>query len=279
MRAALWLGAVLVPLAAGWVWVRHTDLIKQQSAATIWLTSEHVKAWVYGTWSQRVDPNQWLSIWRRLDYRPLLGLGLLWAVARLPGKSAGFVLAMLAGAVTTTALFFNLYAEHDYYSMAWSPAIALLAGLGLYVVCFRVVRRPWLQSLLLMAAVVAMGGKDLLRLSPESRYPVTAVGEFLAQASDPSERLVIEDYDWNPEVLYYSRRRGLMWDPKFAHGPTRQGLLDALAKDHFTMVASHGRSSELLYLWEHSDFLGTVEGFQVYRVSGFRGESGTLVAN
>jgi hypothetical protein len=282
VRTALACGvAAIVPLAAGQAWVAHTDRIKAASPATACMTSERLRTWNYGTVAERTNPMNWFRVAARLEFPFLVTVGLAWAATRLRPRPRGFAWSMAIGGALAVVLFLNLYRRHDYYLMACTPAIAVAAGLGLFVICFRIVRRPMTQWCLLGTLLLLMVGKGAAQFVQDEKYirsglpygrpfdPVT-VGAYLQSVTAPDERVVIEGVSFSPELLYYGRRKGLMWDPLPAGEWTdaeRIAVADLLHRDKFTIALAPGGKPETLRCWKRHQLLGVVEGFHVYRVS------------
>lgn len=268
-RTALALAAgALIPLAAAQLWVAHTDRVKAATPAAAPMTSGRLTAWVYGPLSQRATPATWGRIAWRLDYPYLMAAGLLWAAARLRRPERGFVLSMILGAVLTVAVFFNLHYIHSYYQMACTPAVAVASGLGLYVVAFRIVRRPALQWGLLGVLLVPMVARGHYTLTHPTKvqYDPAAVGAYLRSVTEPGEWVVIEGADWNPDVLFHARRKGLMWVPRFYTDAERAAVLEGLGRGNYTTLLSRDGPPTLLDRWKRHREVGTVEGFRVYKV-------------
>src|SRR5262249_7092593 len=64
-RALAWLTLVVVPLAAGVLWTRFADGLKEQNPFARHLTSAGLWQWNFGTWEQRTDWETWGRVfWR-----------------------------------------------------------------------------------------------------------------------------------------------------------------------------------------------------------------------
>jgi hypothetical protein len=278
VRTALTCAAcALIPLAVGQAWIAHTDHIKAASPATACMTSARLSEWTLGTLAERGKPMEWARIVERIEFPYLLAAGLAWATTRLRPLGRGFVWCMALSAALTVMVFLNLYTRHDYYLMACMPAVATAAGIGLFVICFRIIRRPGAQWGVLGLLLLIMAGKgygqfvqDAKYIASDRPFDCVALGAYIRSVTAPDERLVVEGASWTPEVMYYARRKGIMWNPV----PTgiwtdaeRSAVAELFHQDKFTTVLAAGGAPESLRYWKHRQFLGVVEGFHFYKVS------------
>ncbi|MFV0493655.1 hypothetical protein [Mycobacterium sp.] len=143
-----------VAVAVAMAWVRYGDSVKIQNPSTVFLTSENLRQWNFGTLGQR-------SHWA--EYEPVLTrisdeiVGLSSVPPPLPlaifGLLAFVVFGILAAptwverirragwlgvAASAPMLFFNLYQVHSYYLIAVFPAIVAVIGLGIVEVARRI---------------------------------------------------------------------------------------------------------------------------------------------
>ena len=109
-RRAWTAALVVVPLAAAYLWTRHADEIKAASPPTAFLTSSRLQEWNFGTLDQRLDPDAWLVVLKRLpSVVGLLGVFLVvaaFATWRSPQRR--FWLGMWVTAIGPFLVFTNL---------------------------------------------------------------------------------------------------------------------------------------------------------------------------
>lgn len=219
-RTAGLLVCVGLALVAGVAWTAYADAIKAASPFTARLTSAALFSWNFGTIAQRLDPVEWNQIASNLG-AIVLGIGWLPLLAFAPRTAAttGRSLTALGAAgvaVMPPLVFFNLYAEHDYYAVATAPAWAFLLGLG----GARLFERWPRQAVPVVALAIAVS------LVPSFPYwatiyrgPRPDAFAFLDQAAElkanstPDELAVVIGDDWIPTALYYADRRGLAAPP------------------------------------------------------------------
>jgi hypothetical protein len=217
------LGMAATPLAIGAAWTQYSDLVKGATAATAGLTSAGTVEWIFGSLAQRLEPATWASIGASLVI--LAGLAVVpicvvvvsGRVRAEPAWGALVVVAVLPPLVLT-----NLYAEHDYYAMAVSPAIAVIIG-G----CLALLWRDGLRGRLVAGELVAIAIGALVVTSgywtamfgpavdPERVLPNAAV---IAGATQPEDLVVIIGREWNPALFYYADRRGVGLPPEAQPG-------------------------------------------------------------
>ena len=214
---------VVVPVAAAVLWTWHADEIKRSNPATWFLTSQALQTWNFGTVAQRLDPNTWRIVASRA-VRTLVGLPFLvllpFAVAeaaRSPQRLCWVAIGLAA--VLPIGVFFNLYVVHDYYLAAISPAIAAVLAIGMAKVWEHASAARY-RSLLIVAALGAAAMTAVQtrhywtliydRVSEDDPYVALPLARELAASSQPSDLVVVAGRDWSPDVLYHSRRTGLM---------------------------------------------------------------------
>lgn len=211
--------AVAVPLLAAVLWTRHADAIKAASPVTEPLTGWNLRRWNFGWTRQRLDPDVWWVILKRVGPN-LIGLfGLLLvpaAVAAWRSPQRSFWLAVAGAAVLPVLVFMNLYFVHDYYLVGVSPAIAALVGLGAGWVWSVGRRRSLVVALPLVALFLVWGTLELgrgywLRIHGGDDDPqVMPLASEIRAHTRASDLVAIVGLDWSPAVLYYAHRRGQM---------------------------------------------------------------------
>jgi len=247
---------VVVPLAVTAWWVRYSDHIKAENLQGKHLTSSALETWNYGTLAQRLDQGSYTTIFDRID--PYITGGVIWGglmlVALVLARRRALWIGIAVTVVAPIATFFNLYVVHEYYLCAVTPGIAMLLGVGLV----SLVSRAGATGAHLVAAtagtLIVWGlttlwlthpywGLAYSHLTPANNETL-ATAASLAERSAPSDLVVMDGYDWSPEILYYARRRGTMlrWpDP---------AVLQSVAPSYRVMVAADPLHGNLQLLRE-----------------------------
>ena len=258
---------LVLPVLAGWGYTKYGDKIKEQSPYTAWLSSAHpyMKAWNYGTCSQRLNLANWGVIVRRarVVVMPSLSIALAVGLFCLPFRVRGFrrlsggnfwmgcslALAPLAAIL----LFFNLYWVHTYYFLACAPLLALLAGTALFM-AFELIRKVYFKLLFVLLLV----GLWLQDLSPRMAQELYWSGKsqrvgFLSEAAkliakdDPV--IVFSRNDFNSFVPYYLKRRAFMAMFHDGRADIRPLLnTDYFKKNGFRWLLVEGGDSDTLKL-------------------------------
>jgi hypothetical protein len=207
---------LVVPITAatiGLLWTAFTDGIKGSIPATSSLTSAALHDWLFGTITQRLDPETWfvVAIWATA----LFGLVILLrpAVVRESRLGRWSAATMVLGPV----VFTNVYVIHDYYWMAVAPAAAILSGLVAASVLNTSSRNlRWLRMVAVIGSLAVaflvypraarmfenVDESDTLRLAAQIRSDTL-----------PTDLVAIRGRAWSPGLLYYADRRGFMeWD-------------------------------------------------------------------
>jgi len=285
----LWLMALAIPLFVGQAWVWHADAIKSQfpMGRVLVSTAPLLTQWNYGTLAQRAHLANWGVIFGRISLY-IFTLGFIaapvLAVARIPfidRREAIFVLSMVGGVLLPICLFFNLYLIHDYYLSAVSAAACTLLGLGLHQLWlmlskwaqWRATQRAWILALM----IVFLGGQypgavraaDYLRPSFTIRYdhPICQMGDILDRTTPADEVVILTGFgDWDPSILYYAKRRGLLvWK--------REPALETIRLSRFpsATVLCAVPDPELLDMWAHRQLIEQGSSMQVWHVWDYRG--------
>jgi hypothetical protein len=218
-RRAWTAALVFVPLAAAFLWTRHADAIKAASPPTAFLTSARLQEWNFGTLDQRLDPDAWLVVLKRLpSVVGLLGIFLVvaaFATWRSPQRR--FWIGMWLAAIGPFLVFTNLYFQHDYYLAAVSPAFAALIGLGVGFALTPLARRPLalvsasLVLLLLVYGSLELGRGYWLRIHGADDDPqVLPLARELESLTRAGDLVAYSGLAWSPAVPYYADRWGHM---------------------------------------------------------------------
>ena len=114
-------------------------------------------------------------------------------------------------------VFTNLYAAHDYYLAAITPAIAALIGLAVGYAWRRLPRPALMIGLTIVVALhLGTSAHELKRsywalaFAHDPEAWTRSVAEDVASHTSSSDRVGVVGLDWSPAVLYYANRWGLM---------------------------------------------------------------------
>ena len=230
--------AILAHLPA-YAWTRWADHEKESSPMTEWLSSANLKEWNFGTLRQRIFYFDWQRTLGNIFFPSVAG-GTLIAVGLIIlavsfGKHRRASFGLLIVFISGPALFTNLYFVHDYYWTAVLPAFLFVLAAGL-----EVLPSPWIrnsensikQSIVFRASIAVaivvaswftpygMRHFDVFAKEGSVSYSDDAVAiavEAITSNTKPADKIIIIGADWNPQILYFSDRKGLMipngWDP------------------------------------------------------------------
>ncbi len=219
------IGAVgpLVGFAAALAWTVYADGVKRAEPLTGFLTSSALRGWNFGTLSQRLDADGYLTILERIAGEiagPFL-VGLLVALAAAVFQSrfddrlrtAGWI----AVAVSGPLVFFNLYVVHSYYLIAVYPAIVAAMAVGAVWLYRLLPVATWRKNVLAGLATLLLFGGTVLSDAGHadvgqwlSGNPRPALSSLLLDQTRPGDLVVMVGCDWDPTFLYYGERAGLM---------------------------------------------------------------------
>lgn len=216
-RSRLWAQALLhaMPVVLALAWTHYADGVKERNQFGQFLTARALQEWNLGTLDQRLAPESWAAIGRRLGlmvgHLAIVGVslaGLL--VARRRWLEVGFCFAL---ALSGPLLFLNLHVVHEYYPYANGIYLVAAVGIALAALMERggVYRRCAFYLLTVVFAVSV--GRYLHYFYPKqslNRLQEVEVARAVRQVTRPQEVLVIVGCDWSPEIPFYSRRRAMM---------------------------------------------------------------------
>ena len=285
-RVATFIAAVIVPIAAAFLWNAYADSFKAQNAiAAQGLLTEAPQAWVwnFGTIEQRLRPHTWkVILWNRgLQYNAagIIGVALIAGVLVRPmwARLRILVAAALLLWITPVLIFTNLFYIHDYYQV--QLAVFLLFSLAIAIGEWlpRVVRQQWVIPVLV---VICAGWSlrqflvhELPRVTGDFNRNVVILAEAVRQRTPPDSPIVVYGMDWSSELPYYAQRRAIavppwfngrqaVWEEpeRFLGGvkpsaivicrgegmPSEEQVADRLAKDRSLMQAEAG-NCRILY--------------------------------
>ncbi|MFM8333618.1 MAG: hypothetical protein ACKN9T_18220, partial [Candidatus Methylumidiphilus sp.] len=232
--------AIFVALLA---WVRHTDALKSLIPIGAMLTSEHLRAWNFGTLSQRLDPYVWFRLGNNLAdiYFPfprtlawLKGLGCIFLAALFAYclKCCSSLRRMqVAGLLALFALpfliFFNLHRIHNYYQNANAVFLSLAMGVALIgaLETASPTRRVMLKTfywLVVLTFTMSSMWYFNFKSSHYSRYMDLA--SYLHQHTPINSVIVFSGQSWSPEIPYQAKRMALMLPDEFPSDVLESGL-------------------------------------------------------
>lgn len=220
------IAVILIPVVAAGIWTRYADAVKELTPTTAFLSSSAIATWNFGTLDQRLDGSQWIVIVRRVT-SILVGLpGMLLTpmiVLLRRTRSFQFWLGMMLAALLPVLTFFNLFVVHDYYLAAISPAVAGVTGAAVGAVWARLPSRPLSRVVTVSAVafalvVLLLQGRTYWALAYAERDVAAYLPALdeVRELTSPRDLIVVDGYDWSPELFYYARRRGLMLSPLMA---------------------------------------------------------------
>jgi len=245
-----------VPFVVMYLWVRHTDLVKMQSSFSYIATSSSLATWNFGTLSAKLSANNWSVIMERIFYSIIPISLILMAVVSLviiknPRKLI-YCLVLFGLALIPMLVFFNLYLQHDYYLVAVLPFFSVIFSISL-ISLFRSVNgySKWIRLILWPCITILIGfpfltdkGIDInsqyLRHihSPEvlESHPQIKIGELIQKMTHSSDPVIITDFQWSSEVLFYAKRKGLMWT--LNNEKNMQRYANDLGKENYRLIVS-----------------------------------------
>ncbi|OBI89847.1 hypothetical protein A9X01_13505 [Mycobacterium asiaticum] len=217
-RVVVGLAAGPLPgMALGLAWARHADAIKEQNPLARYFTSGQLEDWNFGLLDQRLNPITYAPALIRigLEIAGPLFLGLVFAVFGIKWAPTRFERFRRAGWLATTMfaplVLLNLYFTHSYYLIAVYPALVAAVGIGIVAVARRVrsdtaVFAAAATGLVVIGSAVPLYNPMQWAMAP----PPDVNAQRVKAVTRPDDRIVMLGCDWDPTILYYADRQGLM---------------------------------------------------------------------
>jgi len=221
------------------LWTMWADHQKSMTFYTEWLTSEKLRTWNFGTLEQRFSYTDWHRTFDNIFFPSVLGSAFFAIVLLIVSISftkdrratAAFISLLFIGPFMYT----NLYFVHDYYWTAVLPALLLAVAPAFET--FRDFAQSFSRSkengdvtlgvLVALALIISSwfstyGARHFdVFVKPGSlsyngdEYQLAI--EEIQKLTPKEEKIIVIGNDWDPRLLYFSDRRGLMilddWDP------------------------------------------------------------------
>ena len=224
LRTKVLLFPCLLVLVTNLLWIQFADSVKAQNRFTALLTSQALAEWNYGTLQDRLDFTNSFKIVNTY-WGPIVGgiggLFLLTVIGIFLGDKK-FAYPVILSLISGPLFFMNLYAIHDYYSIAVFSSLVLLIAHG-YRAIFSLsaeifkTKRIYLSSFFLatlfLTSAASTYGKDYLyqKFVEPNSYP--ALATEINKHSSVTENVIYVGCDWSPFVPYYVDRTALMIPP------------------------------------------------------------------
>lgn len=207
---------LLISLSLAQAWALFSDQIRYNNPATRWLTQSELENWTYGTLDQRKVISNWQVIYDRVDSLivPNHFLVILLVLSVAFAKSRRIALSSIAPVLVTVSIFFNLYLVHDYYLIAISVFFAFVLG-SVTDSLTDFLKTHRFRTVKISLAILMILGYSLhsSRGYWESAYVQYSRSESeLALLSRPDQQAFVSWDGWNPLILYYANRKGMMLD-------------------------------------------------------------------
>jgi 4-amino-4-deoxy-L-arabinose transferase-like glycosyltransferase len=250
-----WLTLVLmavIPVLIGDLWTRHSDKIKSSSIFTQWLTSKALQNWNFGTWGLRANWDIWINYGSAAErfFLPfglivfaLLGILTATGIIKTPEEKTEtkiFIITIFASVLLVLIIFLNLY-RHQYYYIALSASMAILAGYGIvWLWEHRQKTRSIFTLILAIWAILFIIGnfedyetlRNMTISDSQKMEQLTTWGRKVQQYIAPDQWAVVVEYDWDPTYVYPLERKTMVVTPREIDKP----LCTLLADKRFTLV-------------------------------------------
>ena len=217
--------SAIPPILAGIWWVATADRIKRQSPDGLFLTSENLRDFNLGSWSDRIDFSVWESLIQNFSFA--LFPGWIFAILGLGGLAAAvmrkspMILIIFLWSIAVWLTFPGLYQIHDYYFYAM--ALIPLLAIGCFVREFGQGLPAQIMAPLVVLAVSGIQLNGYFEKYAPSQFLNSNGGErmelFIRDTFPADEAVVVLGESWSPSIAYYMERRCLMIRDPFTRDP------------------------------------------------------------
>lgn len=258
---------IIAPLLAGYAWAIYSDHVRSASPFTNFLATKAMHSWNYGTWEQKTDYGNWMQWLTYIHSYFLPNILIILPVAalawfyRYKERSRDFVASTIVASLMTIFVFFNLY-RHDYYYVAISAFMAVVAGFGAFSLYEYFLKgKPWLIALTMIAFCfpVMWGTGEIIKHEASlikiksDYYKCLPFYERLRGVTAPDHLVVSVQGDWIPILLNQSRRKGLIiFEGNYIRA--KPYLENMLKRNPFTTVIGDPndyKTKDILSYWKY----------------------------
>ncbi|MDI1320737.1 MAG: hypothetical protein PSW75_11185, partial [bacterium] len=207
--------ATVLPFAVTLWWMHFADATKALNPNAEFLLSASLNGFNFGFAGARLSGEIWHALWAvlrlNLVWPPVLAVCLV-ALAVFGRRWWGRAAICLGVYLGVQLLFPQLYAWHDYYSVA--SGVLLMAALSFGLLALMESRLPRTLVLLVITAVFAgqiwLYWSELYQTQRQVSPGGSGLTEALTSLTQPDEAIVVAGDDWSSIRPYYTRRRALM---------------------------------------------------------------------
>ena len=218
-------------------WNTIANRIKSENPFTGFLVSDAMNNWNFGSVRQRLLPNNYFVIFERID-NLIIGstfylIVIITVVALIKQIDLTFFNFYLFTSLFSVAIFFNLYLVHDYYLIAIYPAIiamlSIILGSGLELLLknqkYQIVTQLPVIFVVLLTYISPIGKGYLNDFRTDSGIPDAS--QFIQSQTEKNSKIIMLGCDWDPTLLYFADRKGLMLMPgRFSAEILNESLVD-----------------------------------------------------
>ena len=211
--------AFIIPVVIGLLWVRYTDLIKEQNFFGHYNTSKAITDWTYGTLQKRLNFSLYKKVfWDRVLLKNaagifgilLIAITLFWGERRIKV----IVATCLCLFVLPILIFTNLHFVHDYYQV--SIALFLIGALAVSAVILppRLNGKHFITPILTVLLITSnlyffsQGyAKKIQQTFDIYSTETLAVADVINRYTSKDSGIVVFGLGWTSRVGFYSERK------------------------------------------------------------------------
>ena len=221
------LAAFIVPVTMMVLWQRHANFVNEMYFNTydypfkelysVVVVKVHpFNEWYFGTIAQRLDPQNYLIILKRIS-RDIFSVGgiiffIFGILAVLKKKAGAFFFIWLFSALCSIMIFFNLNVMHDFYQLPLAPILSIYCGAGIvYFITFFKNKKVIFAFTTIVISLYLFVSFSIAAKFFEASNNFVEVGQFIDNSIEKSAMIAVSqpgDDVWSPVLMYYSNRHG-----------------------------------------------------------------------
>lgn len=213
---------IALSITIAFLWVQFSDATKLLNPIGEALTSSNLEAWNYGTLSQRLMSQLWVSV----IYQRSVSASSLYLVG------IGFIVAAIFFSkdrkIKITVVFFtflfllpflmftNLHIVHNYYQFGNIVYLSIALGVSVTYTLDYIKANSFIYifvlSIFIVGNILNFGGEYYsAKSSPinSENNKTLLISEYISNNSPPNLPIIVYGYDWSSEIAFYAQRKAL----------------------------------------------------------------------
>jgi hypothetical protein len=215
--------SLMVPVVIAYLWIRYSDLLKEENPIGQMLTSNALSGWNYGSVHQKFSNDLW---WKVIFKRNILKSSftifgiffVFFAFFKVRNQKIKKIICASILLFTLPFLIFtNLHIVHEYYQFANSVFWTTCVGLAIFYTCEPYAKKYRLHYFALLASFIISNYvffekhyfADKIREISITNNRTLKLSDYLKKHTTENQPIIIYGLDWSSELAYYAERKSL----------------------------------------------------------------------